>query len=192
MNVTLGRLALLAILTLPPLSGWAWDKDYRSTYLLGDSDSRLSARRAAILQIQQQAIQEAGVYMQGNSVLHNNELDEKIEQITAAIVQVEVLTEQFVVDGVTGQQRLLLEARATVDESVLADRVRNLQQQNQNSTELKQLASDNQALQQKLELLLQQQQALLPLLQQPAPVRTPALPAPAQGTSPSERAFWGN
>lgn len=179
---------LLLLFSLTASGAHAWDKNYHSNYLLGDGDSRLSARRATVLQIQQQAIQEAGVYIQAESVLHNNELDEKIEQMTAAIVQIEVLNEQFMVDAATGQQRLLLEARASVDESVLAERVRNLQQQNRSSAELKQLATDNQALQQKLELLLEQQQALMPLLQQPAPVTN--LPTP--GASPSERAFWGN
>ena len=99
-------------------SAWAWNKDYQTEYVLGDSDSRLTAKQQALKQIQLQAMQEAGTYIQGQTQLLNDKLDEKINQVSAVIVKLQVLTEHFELTA-TGQQKLRLMARANVDESVL-------------------------------------------------------------------------
>ena len=48
-------------LALLPQWVWAWTKDYQTQYLLGDNDSRLTAKQHALSQIQLQAMQEAGI-----------------------------------------------------------------------------------------------------------------------------------
>jgi hypothetical protein len=108
------------LLSMP---SWAWVKDYQTEYLLGDNDSRLSAKQNALNQIQLQAMQEAGTYIQGQTQLLNEQLEERINQVSAAIVKLDVLSERFEFTA-QGQQKLKLVARANVDESILQDRVR--------------------------------------------------------------------
>lgn len=149
-------------------SVWAWNKDYQTEYVLGDSDSRLTAKQQALKQIQLQAMQEAGTYIQGQTQLLNDKLDEKINQVSAAIVKLQVLTEHFELTA-TGQQKLRLMARANVDESVLQQRVQALQQETNQAKqqqpiltaiqqEQQKLMLDNQLLRRQLQVLSQQGQ----------------------------------
>ncbi|HRH92626.1 MAG TPA: hypothetical protein PLW01_12030 [Agitococcus sp.] len=146
----------------------AWNKDYQTEYVLGDSDSRLTAKQQALKQIQLQAMQEAGTYIQGQTQLLNDKLDEKINQVSAAIVKLQVLTEHFELTA-TGQQKLRLMARANVDESVLQQRVQALQQETNQAKqqqpiltaiqqEQQKLMLDNQLLRRQLQVLSQQGQ----------------------------------
>ena len=146
-------------LALLPQWVWAWTKDYQTQYLLGDNDSRLTAKQHALSQIQLQAMQEAGTYIQGQTQLINEQLEERINQISAAIVKVEVLAERFELTA-NGQQKLLLSARANVDESILQERVRALQFDANKSRTLEKLAQDNQTMNQQLQQLEQQKLAL--------------------------------
>jgi|GEM_PF-3024592 len=146
-------------LALLPQWVWAWSKDYQTQYLLGDNDSRLTAKQHALSQIQLQAMQEAGTYIQGHTQLLNEQLEERINQISAAIVKVEVLAERFELTA-NGQQKLLLSARANVDESILQERVRALQFDANKSRTLEKLAQDNQTMNQQLQQLEQQKLAL--------------------------------
>ena len=161
-------LSISCCLLLCATSGWAWNKDYQTEYVLGDSDSRLTAKQQALKQIQLQAMQEAGTYIQGQTQLLNDKLDEKINQVSAAIVKLQVLTEHFELTA-TGQQKLRLMARANVDESVLQQRVQALQQETNQAKqqqpiltaiqqEQQKLMLDNQLLRRQLQVLSQQGQ----------------------------------
>lgn len=167
-----GLLFGLMSMSVPAL---AWVKDYQTSYLLGDNDSRLSAKQQAMIQVQLQAMQEAGTYIQGQTQLHNEQLEERINQVSAAIVKVEVLAENFELTP-QGQQTLRLSARATVDESILQERVRALRLDAQKVQHIEQLSQDNQQMRQQLQYMEQQKLALenqllrqkLSQLQQPA------------------------
>ena len=144
------------LLSMP---SWAWVKDYQTEYLLGDNDSRLSAKQNALNQIQLQAMQEAGTYIQGQTQLLNEQLEERINQVSAAIVKLDVLSERFEFTA-QGQQKLRLVARANVDESILQDRVRTLQTEANKVRHDDKLAQDNQHMRQQLQQMEQQKLAL--------------------------------
>ncbi|PTQ91306.1 hypothetical protein [Agitococcus lubricus] len=164
MKTYLRQLFMLALAVLP-VYVWAWSKEYQSAYILGDSDSRISAKQQALSQVQLQAMQEAGTYIQGQTQLVNDKLDERIAQIKAAIVKVQVLNERFELTA-TGQQKLSLSVRAHVDESVLQARIKALQQESQPTQQpallstlqqqQQKLMLDNQLLRRQLEALSQQ------------------------------------
>ncbi|HQV80399.1 MAG TPA: hypothetical protein PLW69_05480, partial [Agitococcus sp.] len=138
---------------------WAWVKEYQTEYLLGDNDSRLNAKQNALNQIQLQAMQEAGTYIQGQTQLLNEQLEERISQVSAAIVKLDVLSERFEFTT-QGQQKLRLVARANVDESILQDRVRTLQIEANKVRNTDKLAQDNQQMRQQLQQMEQQKLAL--------------------------------
>ena len=150
-------LCIGAILLSVP--SWAWVKDYQTEYLLGDNDSRLNAKQNALNQIQLQAMQEAGTYIQGQTQLLNEQLEERISQVSAAIVKLDVLSEHFEFTA-QGQQKLRLVARANVDESILQDRVRTLQIEANKVRNTDKLAQDNQQMRQQLQKMEQQKLAL--------------------------------
>jgi hypothetical protein len=138
---------------------WAWVKEYQTEYLLGDNDSRLVAKQNALNQIQLQAMQEAGTYIQGQTQLLNEQLEERISQVSAAIVKLDVVSERFEFTA-QGQQKLKLVARANVDESILQDRVRTLQIEANKVRNADKLAQDNQQMRQQLQQMEQQKLAL--------------------------------
>ena len=142
---------------------WAWSKDYQTQYVLGDNDSRLSAKQNALAQIQLQAAQEAGTYIQGSTRLVNDQLEEQIHQESAAVVTLTVLSERFEL-ATNGQQKLYLAAKANVDESILQQRVRALQLQALKAEEMQKIVQDNGQMRQQLEAIVQQRQSQQPLL----------------------------
>lgn len=124
---------------------FAWQKTYQQSYLLGDNDSRLSAKRILIQQLQIQAAQEAGTYIQAQSTLVNDQLNEKITATATALVKTNILQEQFSTET-NGQQRLFLELEAHIDEQEMLQ-LFNKQQ------ELQQLSQKVEQLEQKLNQL---------------------------------------
>lgn len=142
---------------------WAWQKTYQQSYLLGDNDSRLSAKRILIQQLQIQAAQEAGTYIQAQSTLVNDQLNEKITATATALVKVNILQEQFNTET-NGQQRLFLELEAHIDEQEMLQ-LFNKQQ------ELQQLSQKIEQLEQKINQL-------------------PSAPVISPSTNP-QKSFWG-
>lgn len=100
----------------------AWSHLYTTTYLMGDNDSRLTARQHAVERIQQQAAQESGSFIHGRSRLVNDTLDEQMTRESLAVVQVEVVYERFDMTA-SGQLQLSLQAKASVDDAWLRQRM---------------------------------------------------------------------
>ncbi len=117
---------------------FAWQKTYQQSYLLGDNDSRLSAKRLLIQQLQNQAAQEAGTYIQAQSTLINDQLEEKITATATALVKINILQEQFTTET-NGQQRLFLELEAHIDEQEMLQLLNKQQELQQLSQKLEQL-----------------------------------------------------
>lgn len=157
------RWGVCAWLCVLATQSWAWSKDYQTQYVLGDNDSRLSAKQNALAQIQLQAAQEAGTYIQGSTRLVNDQLEEQIHQESAAVVTLTVLSERFEL-AANGQQKLYLAAKANVDESILQQRVRSLQIQALKAEEMQKIVQDNGQMRQQLEAIVQQRQNQQPLL----------------------------
>ena len=133
----------LTLLAMPQLT-WAWTKDYSYEHKMGDNDSRNLAKEAAIEQIKLKAAQEAGTYIQGTTTLTNGQLEETITQIGASIVKVVVQSDKISVND-AGNQLLTITANATVDESIMQERIKALQEDANKAKLLQQLASENES-----------------------------------------------
>ena len=144
----------LTLLTLPQLT-WAWTKDYSYEHKMGDNDSRNLAKEAAVEQIKLKAAQEAGTYIQGTTTLSNGQLEETITQIGASIVKVVVQSDKISVDD-TGHQLLIVTANATVDETVMQERIKALREDANKAKLLQQLASENEKLRAEMTTLAKQ------------------------------------
>lgn len=146
--------ATLTLLVLPQLT-WAWTKDYSYEHKMGDNDSRNLAKEAAVEQIKLKAAQEAGTYIQGTTTLSNGQLEETITQIGASIVKVVVQSDKISVDD-TGHQLLTVTANATVDETVMQERIKALREDANKAKLLQQLASENEKLRAEMTALAKQ------------------------------------
>ena len=144
----------LTLLAMPQLT-WAWTKDYSYEHKMGDNDSRNLAKEAAIEQIKLKAAQEAGTYIQGTTTLTNGQLEETITQIGASIVKVVVQSDKISVND-AGNQLLTITANATVDESIMQERIKALQEDANKAKLLQQLASENEKLRTEMTTLAKQ------------------------------------
>lgn len=144
----------LTLLAMPQLT-WAWTKDYSYEHKMGDNDSRNLAKEAAIEQIKLKAAQEAGTYIQGTTTLTNGQLEETITQIGASIVKVVVQSDKISVND-AGNQLLTITANATVDESIMQERIKALQEDANKAKLLQQLASENEKLRTEMSTLAKQ------------------------------------
>lgn len=145
---------IFIFLALPQLT-FAWTKDYSYEHKMGDNDSRNLAKEAAVEQIKLKAAQEAGTYIQGTTTLTNGQLEETITQIGASIVKIVVQADKISVDE-AGHQLLTVTANATVDEAVMQERIKALQEDANKAKLLQQLTSENEKLRAEMTALAQQ------------------------------------
>lgn len=128
-----------------------WSKPYKIDYVMGDGDSRSSARQAAIEQIKLNASAEAGTYIQSTTTLHENgSLTERVQALGASMVKVTILNEQIGVNP-SGQAVLSLMANVTLDDAELGRRVKLLQEDKRRAAQVDQLKIENVALRQELD-----------------------------------------
>jgi hypothetical protein len=132
-----------------------WTKQIDFRYVMGDGDTRGSARQAALEQIKLKTANEAGHYVESTSTLHENgELTESIRTIGAAMVKLKVLEEGLTIDA-EGQAVLNIKALASVDDSELAKRIEILRQDREKARQIKLLQADNESLRKELEEIRQ-------------------------------------
>ncbi len=93
---------------------------------------------SVIQQLQSQAAQEAGTYIQAQSTLINDQLEEKITATATALVKINILQEQFTTET-NGQQRLFLELEAHIDEQEMLQLLNKQQELQQLSQKVEQL-----------------------------------------------------
>ncbi|WP_304526912.1 hypothetical protein [Halomonas sp. I5-271120] len=100
----------------------SWTKRYTVDFRLGDSDSRLDARHAAIEDIKLQAAAESESYVHSTLTYESGELKEREQIVSATMVLLDNIEETF---GLTssGQQVLKLSADATLDDRLLDRRI---------------------------------------------------------------------
>ena len=141
-NCLLALLALLAAMTAQAVAAAVWTKEYQVEVILGDGDSQMQARNLATEQIRQKAVTEAGSYIERTQELRNDQLSETIRSIGAALVKISVIKEVMAIHS-SGRAALKMTANATVDESVIMERVRRVQQDDRLAKRLRELETDN-------------------------------------------------
>lgn len=145
----LRQIALLLSLMFSMEYAFAWTKEYTQDFNMGDNDSRNTAREWAVDQIKLKAAQEAGTYIQGTTKLVGNDLQETITQIGASIVRITVNSDAMITTA-DGKPALRVSATADVDESVLTQRIKMMQEDDKKARDLQLLAQENQKLREEI------------------------------------------
>lgn len=119
------RTFLVALIMLFPLlvcASPSWQKRYSVDFRLGDSDSRLDARHAALEDIRHLAAAEAESYVHTRTEYADDEIQESIEVVSASMVLLENIQESLTLND-SGQPVLQLSADATLDDRLLERRI---------------------------------------------------------------------
>ncbi len=147
MREAVRRFALLLAPVLFVASAQAeWSKTLSVDYLMGDGDSRVTARQVALEQIKRKASDEAGTYIQSTSTLtEGGELSETIQMIGASMVKLGEVQESLTVNK-TGQVVLRVEAHVAIDDAELSRRIKALQQDKEKARQIAALQEENEAL----------------------------------------------
>ena len=140
--IVLITLILLSFSNL--LAAKVWQQTFEVEYVLGDGDSKTTARELALEQIKIKASNKAGSYIHTTNTLVNDQLSENIQVISASMVMLSSITEHLTTKS--NRITLIVTALARIDESELKRRIDAMQQDKQKAKQITQLTKDNELL----------------------------------------------
>lgn len=146
------RIIIVALVMLFPVlvcASPSWQKRYTVDFRLGDSDSRLDARHAALEDIRRLAVAEAETYVHTSSQYADGEIQEHIEVVSAPMVLLENIQESLTLSD-TGQPVLQLSADATLDNRLLNRRIDSLLEREARYERAERLEVENQRLRERV------------------------------------------
>ena len=142
---TITVLITLIILSFPHLlAAKVWQQTFTVEYVLGDGDSKTTARELALEQIKIKASNKAGSYIHTTNTLVNDQLSENIQVIGASMVMLSGITEY--ISTKNNRITLAVTALARIDESELKRRIHTMQQDKRKAKQITQLTKDNEIL----------------------------------------------
>ncbi|MYM92746.1 hypothetical protein [Duganella vulcania] len=116
---------------------------FSTEYVIGDGETKASARLVAMDQLKKAAAASAGSYVQSTTVLDNSkDLKESVEVLTASVVRLSNVKERSSLNS-AGQLVLQLSATATVDETELARRVKAVREDRAKAKLLERVQAEN-------------------------------------------------
>ncbi|MFA5073559.1 MAG: tetratricopeptide repeat protein [Nitrospirota bacterium] len=126
-----------------------------STYVIGDNDSKVDARRIAILEAKRKALESAGTYVESLSQVKNFQLTgDDIRSYAAAVLETEIVTEQM--RGTTAKPELYIKARCKIDSDALATKLAKLRDFEDMKEQFNAAAKENEQLKKERDALLKQ------------------------------------
>jgi tetratricopeptide (TPR) repeat protein len=89
-----------------------------SSYIMGDNDSKIDARRIATQEAKRKALELAGTYVESLTQVKNYQLTkDEIKSYTAGVLETEVVAEQM--RGTTEHPEIFIKARCKIDTDVV-------------------------------------------------------------------------
>lgn len=139
-------IALILVVAAPLPAQAEWSQPFEVDYVMGDGDTRSSAREAALDQLKLKASNAAGTYVQSTTTLsESGELTETIKTVGASMVRITQPVEKVYLNE-AGLPVLKVKATASLDESELRHRVEALQRDDEKAKQVLKLQKDNEAL----------------------------------------------
>lgn len=115
------------------------------TYLLGDADSRVDARRIAIQEAKRKALEQAGTFVSSLTVVKDYQLSkDEVAAYTAGLVDTEVASEEM--RGSVDRPEIYIKARCTIDTAVLAEQIERYRESEGLKEQLKGTLQENEKL----------------------------------------------
>jgi len=96
-------------------------------FVMGDTDSKTDARKMALLNAKQMALEQAGVYLTSKTEVENHTLTkDQISSLAAGIISVKVIDEKWTMEGESPV--VILKIEAVVDTENLEDQIKSIQE----------------------------------------------------------------
>lgn len=93
-----------------------------STYIMGDNDSKVDARRIATQEAKRKALELAGTYVESMSVVKDYQLTkDEVKSYSAGVLDTEVVSEQM--RGTTEHPEIYIRARCKIDSDALTAQI---------------------------------------------------------------------
>jgi predicted DNA-binding transcriptional regulator len=132
------RWLLLTVLLLSTFPGWAGTKEFVRdyTYIVGEADSKISARQMAMQEVKLELLNELGIYIYSRIDVSENSKGETVAKqdiraMTAGFVKVEVLEERW--NGYV----FYIKAKMVANPEEILDRIKDLASKNVEKIKLK-------------------------------------------------------
>jgi hypothetical protein len=128
-------------------------------YVMGDSDTKLEARRIALEQAKRSAVEQIGTYLESETIVVNNALTkDEIRTYTAAVLKTIIISEALaLLEDKSTVFRVKI--KANVDAGVLDKKILEIKEDSQRKTQLAMLQVENTKLLKELENLSSQLKA---------------------------------
>jgi tetratricopeptide (TPR) repeat protein len=146
---------MLALLPIRPASAEIKIIEAESTYVLGDNDSKVDARRIATQEAQRKALELAGTFVASLTEVKEYRLTkDQVTAYTAGIVETEIIKDET--RGTLDHPELYLRARCTVDTDVLVKQIDRYRESEELREQIETAAREKEALRKERDALLKQ------------------------------------
>jgi len=116
-----------------------------SSYVMGDNDSKIDARRIAIQEAKRKALEMAGTYLESLTEVKDMALSkDEVKAYTAGVVETEIVSEEM--RGTAKNPEIFVKARCKIDTDVLVDQINNLRKNEELKEQLSAALKENDSL----------------------------------------------
>lgn len=116
-----------------------------SSYIMGDNDSKIDARRIATQEAKRKALEIAGTYIESFTEVKNMALTkDEIKAYTAGVVETEIVSEEM--KGTADHPEIFIKARCKIDIAVLMNQINSLRKDEDLKEQLEFAVKENESL----------------------------------------------
>ncbi len=145
----------LSLICLLPLSANAEIKtiETESSYIIGDNDSKIDARRIATQEAKRKALEQTGTYVESLTEVKDMALTkDEIRAYTAGIVETEIMSEEM--KGTTDHPEIFIKVKCRIDTDILINKINDLRKDEDMKEQLDSALKENESLKKERENLL--------------------------------------
>ncbi|MBC8463528.1 MAG: tetratricopeptide repeat protein [Deltaproteobacteria bacterium] len=125
-------------------------------FVMGDRDSKSDAKKLALMNAKQMALEKAGTYLESSSEVKNFQLtNDEITSLAAGVISVEILDEKWTLAGESPVVTITI--RATINTEGLEQRINSLRDDPGTTEDFKNIQAELVRLKQELETLKQKE-----------------------------------
>src|SRR5271169_3693187 len=157
MKKRLSPLASLLIAGFLPIATYAEIKviESESTYIMGDNDSKVDARRIATQEAKRKVLELAGTYVESLTQVKNYQLTkDEIKSYTTGVLETEVVSEQM--RGTTEHPEIYVKTRCKIDTDSLIAQIGKFQENEDLKEQVNATAKENDDLKKERDELVKQ------------------------------------
>ena len=116
-----------------------------SSYIMGDNDSKIDARRIATQEAKRKALEMAGAFMESLTEVKNMALaKDEIKAYTAGVVETDIISEDM--KGTSAHPEIFIRARCKIDTSVLIGHINSFRKNEDLKEQLNSALKENESL----------------------------------------------